>query len=131
MNTVNKVDPAGPRTGWGRQLVLTVAVAVGVIGLSYGAWYALKPAEAAATAPVPGGEIVVVPIEGMSCSACVARVKSTLKEIDGVGDAHVSLEHRAAEIRYDPAKVSPTKLTQAINDLGYQAGLSREKNLDP
>tara|TARA_R110002094_G_scaffold119921_1_gene114955 strand:- start:69 stop:464 length:396 start_codon:yes stop_codon:yes gene_type:complete len=131
MNTANHPDSIEQPTGRGKHLILTFAITAGVIGLSYGAWYSLKPAEAASTAPVPVGEVVVVPIEGMSCSACVARVKSTLKKIDGVGDVHVSLEHREAEIRYDPVKVSPETLAQAIKELGYTAGLPREEKLNP
>jgi len=128
MKTAKQPDSTGQHAGRGKCLILTFVIAAGVIGLCYGAWYAVKPVAAATTAPVPVGESVVIPVEGMSCSSCVARVKSTLKELDGVSDANVSLEHREAGIRYDPAKVSPAKLAEAIDDLGYQAGLPREKN---
>lgn len=69
-----------------------------------------------------GMQVVVVPIEGMSCVACVAKVKKTLASIDGVGDVEVNLVERNARIRFDPGRSSPERLVAAINGLGYHAG---------
>jgi copper chaperone CopZ len=68
---------------------------------------------------------VTIPIEGMSCSACAARVKRTLKAIDGVIEAEINLEHRNARVRYVESKISPERLVAAINQLGYKAGTPR------
>jgi Cu+-exporting ATPase len=68
---------------------------------------------------------VTIPIEGMSCSACAARVKRALKAIDGVVEAEINLEHRNARVRYVEGKVSPERLVAAINQLGYKAGTPR------
>ena len=68
---------------------------------------------------------VTIPIEGMSCSACAARVKRTLKAMDGVAEVEISLEHRNARVRYVEGKVSPERLVAAINQLGYKAGTPR------
>lgn len=65
---------------------------------------------------------VSIPIDGMSCSACVARVKKTLTSMDGVAHVEVDLGARAAKVRYAPDKISPDRLVAAINDLGYRAG---------
>lgn len=32
---------------------------------------------------------VVIPVEGMSCAACTARIKKSLASIDGVGEVEV------------------------------------------
>lgn len=69
---------------------------------------------------------ISIPVEGMSCVSCAARVKRTLKGIDGVQHVEVSLEHREATVRYAPNKVTPERLEAAINELGYKAGKSRE-----
>lgn len=66
---------------------------------------------------------IIIPIEGMSCSACAARVKKTLTAIDGVGDVEVLLAERGARIRYEPSKLSPARLVAAVNGLGYRATL--------
>ena len=68
---------------------------------------------------------VTIPIEGMSCSACAARVKRTLKAMDGVAEVEISLEHRNARVRYVEGKVSPERLVAVINQLGYKAGTPR------
>jgi len=68
---------------------------------------------------------VSIPVEGMSCVSCAARVKRTLKGIDGVQHVEVSLEHREAIVRFLPDKVTPERLQTAINALGYKAGKSR------
>lgn len=70
---------------------------------------------------------VTIPIEGMTCASCVARVKKTLKSIDGVVEIEVSLEHRDAQVRYLEAKVSPERLAAAINELGYRAKAPTEE----
>jgi len=73
-------------------------------------------------APLPAEKTVLIPIEGMSCGACVARIKKTLKAIDGVTDVAVNLEHRNARVKYIETKTSPNQLVVAINNLGYKAG---------
>ena len=71
-----------------------------------------------------GPVLVIIPVEGMSCSACVARVK-------GVKEVHVNLEKREAEVRYDPKKTSPEKFTKAVGDLGYKAARPKKKESPP
>ena len=74
----------------------------------------------------PHVKTVSIPVEGMSCVSCAARVKRTLKGIDGVQHVEVSLEKREAMVRFSPAKVTPERLEAAINELGYKAGKSHE-----
>lgn len=64
---------------------------------------------------------VSIPIEGMTCAACVARVKKGLASLDGVAEVEVSLAERHARVRYTPDKLSAAQLALAINDLGFQA----------
>ena len=63
----------------------------------------------------------VIPVEGMSCASCAARIKRPLKGMSGVTDAEVSLEKRNVRVRYQEKKVTPKRLQTAINDLGYKA----------
>lgn len=73
---------------------------------------------------VPDAEtrLVTIPVEGMSCAACVAGVRKSLEAMDGVAGAEVSLEHRQARVRYDAAQISPDELAAAISEMGYRAG---------
>lgn len=69
---------------------------------------------------------VVIPVEGMSCVSCAATIKRRLGSMNGVGDVEVSLGERHARVRFDPSLLSPDRLTAAINDLGYRAGVPVE-----
>lgn len=69
-------------------------------------------------------ERMVVPIEGMSCMACVGKVKNTLSELNGVKDITVSLENKNATFLYSPQKISIEEIEQIINAIGYKAGPS-------
>jgi copper chaperone CopZ len=69
---------------------------------------------------------VILPIEGMSCVACAARIKKTLTSIDGVSAVEVNLADRNARVRFAPSKLSPSRLVAAVNGLGYQASTPAE-----
>ncbi|MCM2257577.1 MAG: heavy-metal-associated domain-containing protein [Vicinamibacteria bacterium] len=71
-------------------------------------------------------KVVQIPVEGMSCAACVARVKKTLAAIGGVAAVDVSLVERRARVRFDPSRLSPDQLVAAIKGLGYRAGAPAE-----
>lgn len=58
-------------------------------------------------------------IDGMSCGHCVARVSKTLQGLDGVVVNDVKIG--AATISVDPARVSLTDITAALDDAGYPA----------
>jgi copper chaperone CopZ len=73
-------------------------------------------------------ESAVVSVEGMSCSACVARIKRSLAKLEGVGEADVSLEERVARVAYDPRRVTPEKVAVFIADLGYKTQLRDQES---
>ena len=78
------------------------------------------------SAPVltPGAPTkVVIPVSGMTCAACQARVQRTLARTPGVVDASVNLMMGNATVAYDPAAVNPVALVDAIRDTGYGAEL--------
>jgi len=72
------------------------------------------------------GKTVLIPVEGMSCAACAARVRKALASVSGVSDVEVSLVGRRAQVRFDPGRVTSEQLVAAINDLGYRAGTPAE-----
>ena len=73
----------------------------------------------------------VFPVEGMTCGACAARVKGTLKDIDGVADVEVSLAERNVRVRFADEKVTPERLAAAINELGYKASIPPSRESKP
>ncbi len=68
-------------------------------------------------------ERIVIPVTGMTCAACQARVQRTLTRTPGVSDATVNLMLNNATISFDPHEISAQKLVDAIRDTGYGAEL--------
>lgn len=73
-----------------------------------------------------GNVFVEVPIEGMSCMACVAKVKKTLSDLSGINEVKVSLENKSATIQYNLDNISLDKIKQAIDEIGYKAGTMKK-----
>ena len=68
-------------------------------------------------------ERIDIPVSGMTCAACQARVQRTLTRQPGVRDAAVNLMTRTATVTYDPGASSPDLLVTAIRSTGYGADL--------
>lgn len=70
----------------------------------------------------PPGRTTTLQIEGMTCGACATSAKIVLEKLDGVSDAKVSFKEKQAVVIYDPAKVTPEKMVEAIHaSLPYKA----------
>jgi copper chaperone CopZ len=57
-------------------------------------------------------------IEGMHCGACVQRVTKALGGVPGVVVNRVQVGD--ASISYDPEKVSPAAIAEAVNGIGFE-----------
>ncbi len=66
---------------------------------------------------------VEIPVSGMTCAACSARVQRTLGKTAGVVDANVNLMTNSATVSFDPAQVDPEGLVARIRSTGYGAEL--------
>ena len=66
-------------------------------------------------------EEVTLSIEGMTCTHCEMTVTKALKEISGVKSVRVSLNENSAFIEYKSSKISPEKLIEAVERVGYKA----------
>jgi Cu+-exporting ATPase len=69
-------------------------------------------------------ESVRIPVSGMTCAACSARVQRALAKQPGVEDANVNLMMKTATVRFDPSAVTPDRLVDAIRETGYGAQLA-------
>jgi copper chaperone len=56
-------------------------------------------------------------IGGMTCGHCVSAVNGALKNLEGVEVERVTIGK--ATLSYDDARVSPTDITQAVEEEGY------------
>jgi len=58
-------------------------------------------------------------VTGMTCGGCVNSVKNVLTALAGVQSADVTLNPGQALVVYDPARIAPAALVQAILDAGF------------
>ena len=68
---------------------------------------------------LPGSLTVQLPVEGMNCAACVARVEKALAAVPGVTKAAVNLATERAQVSYNPHRTSTGAVVAAIKDAGY------------
>jgi Cu+-exporting ATPase len=63
-----------------------------------------------------------LPITGMTCASCAARVERKLNKLDGVA-ARVNYATERATVEYDAAAIAPEQLADAVEEAGYAAVL--------
>ncbi|HZK39570.1 MAG TPA: heavy metal translocating P-type ATPase [Clostridia bacterium] len=74
---------------------------------------------------------VVIPIEGMTCAACSARVEKMIAKMHGVTKVTVNLATEKATVDYDRKTVKLSAIKQTIEKLGYKAlDAERENAVD-
>ena len=64
---------------------------------------------------------VSLPISGMSCAACAARIEKVLNRTPGVSLANVNFANHRATVEYDPAVIDPAQVAERIRGAGYGA----------
>jgi len=68
----------------------------------------------------PAGPVTMqLPIEGMTCASCVARVQRGLAKLPGVEEASVNLATEKATLTFDPQQLDPAEIVQAVRGIGY------------
>jgi Cu+-exporting ATPase len=58
-------------------------------------------------------------VAGIVCAACTTTIEKSLRKLDGVTSAQVSLGTETASVEYDPEKLRLVDLEKAIRDAGY------------
>ena len=70
---------------------------------------------------IPGNVLTAsIPVEGMTCASCVARVEKAIRAVPGVTSASVNLATERADIRFD-ATTKAADIVKAIENSGYGA----------
>ncbi|MBI2747820.1 MAG: copper-translocating P-type ATPase [Burkholderiales bacterium] len=80
----------------------------------------------AVATPIPKAGALLdwtLPIEGMTCASCVARVERALQKLPGVAEATVNLATESASVHAD-ASVGLAALQSAVEKAGYAVGES-------
>jgi Cu+-exporting ATPase len=79
----------------------------------------------AVVAPGEGLKKADLPITGMSCSSCVAKIEKGLSKMSGIVDAKVNFATEKATITFDASRVHMGDFVTTIRDLGYEAGIEK------
>ncbi|MGA3244144.1 MAG: HAD-IC family P-type ATPase, partial [Bacteroidota bacterium] len=65
-------------------------------------------------------QTLTLPVEGMTCASCVARVEKVLKKVDGVENAVVNLATEKVTLAFDPTKADLAQLAAVVDEAGYK-----------
>ena len=60
------------------------------------------------------------PVEGMSCASCAVSVQYCLASVEGVSEATANYASKAAQITYNPAKITPKELKKKLSEFNYE-----------
>jgi Cu+-exporting ATPase len=71
------------------------------------------------TSPPGSRTSIILPIEGMTCAACVSTVTGAIEHVPGVSQVMVNLATETASVEYDAAQVDVIRLTKAVASSGY------------
>jgi Cu+-exporting ATPase len=66
-------------------------------------------------------ERIDLPVTGMTCAACAARIERSLSRAEGVEQATVNLATERATVRFDPAVTNLDEIVGTIRSAGYDA----------
>jgi P-type Cu+ transporter len=69
---------------------------------------------------------IELPVTGMTCASCVARVERAIGKSEGVDKANVNLATEKATVTFDPGEVSTGDLVAVIEGAGYGVVTAQE-----
>ena len=65
----------------------------------------------------------VFKVIGMHCTSCSLSIDGELEDTDGVEEAFTNYAKAETEVKFDPQKISPSKIIKIIKTVGYEAVL--------
>lgn len=108
-----------------RSILLGVALTVGPAALACPMADAAALQSASAQVEAAAGARAMLVIDGMHCGSCSAKITAKLTAVPGVLAAAVDHQTGAAQVAYDPARVAPAQLVEAVKAAGYKASLKK------
>ncbi len=106
-----------------------LAVLITFAGLTALAALAVFGARALMGGDSPAAETVTSTfhVTGMTCGGCEFGVRHVVKKLDGVAEVEASYKEERVVVTYQPEKVKPEQIIQAIESLGYSAEPQEEE----
>ena len=66
------------------------------------------------------GDSIIIPVNGMTCSACVSHVEKALTQLSGVNRADVNLGTERATLHFESEPISIPEISTALKKAGYR-----------
>ncbi len=63
---------------------------------------------------------LTLPVEGMTCASCVARVEKAMKKVDGVENVNVNFATEKVTFSYNDGATNISALSSIVEDAGYK-----------
>ncbi|MCT4625778.1 heavy metal translocating P-type ATPase [Halodesulfovibrio sp.] len=73
---------------------------------------------------------ITMPVKGMTCASCSARVEKGVSEVAGVSSVAVNLATDSMQVDFDPNQISIADIAQKVADIGYEAVAPEEGSSD-
>lgn len=70
----------------------------------------------------------IIPVEGVACMACAARINRHLGALDGIESVETTLAPPQVIATFDASLIQEKEITGAVQSLGYRAGKPQMKN---
>lgn len=67
---------------------------------------------------------ISLPVEGMTCASCVARVEKAVSKAAGVKNVSVNLATEKVTFEADKDIIDPTEIAELVSDAGYKVDIS-------
>lgn len=67
---------------------------------------------------------ITLPVEGMTCASCVARVEKAVSKADGVSSVTVNLATEKVSFEIDSALTNFSRIAELVGDAGYKIDIS-------
>lgn len=71
-------------------------------------------------------QTIILPVEGMTCASCVARVEKVLLKADGVESALVNLATEKVNLTFNPERISLAHAAELVDAAGYTLILPKD-----
>ncbi|MDE5945419.1 MAG: heavy metal translocating P-type ATPase [Rikenella sp.] len=68
----------------------------------------------------------ILPVLEMSCAVCAASVESAVRALPGVREAAVNFAAGTLAVEYDPARIDPEQMCEAVQAIGYDLIIEEE-----
>lgn len=72
---------------------------------------------------------ISLPVEGMTCASCVARVEKAVSKAEGVKNVSVNLATEKVSFEIESDKADINKIAQLVYDAGYKVDISSLNNV--